>query len=124
MASFFDHVGQKIYESLIEGNKPLKDFSILDAWSYLIEVAKSDKRVVGCVIQVERKGECYNVSQVMVNKRGEVLYSNGEFVVGHIWKVYDLDDTMYEIAKSKKLAKMKLDALKLRVNNKEIEEDE
>ena len=124
MASFLDHVGQRFYESLIEGNKPLQEFTLLDAWGYLIEVARDDKRVAVCVIKIERKGECYQISQLMVNKRGEPLYANGEFVVGHVWRSYDLDDSMYEIAKMNRASKMALEVLRLKENRMEVKEDE
>lgn len=124
MASFLDHVGQQIYENLIEKNKGIDIFTLLDVWGYLIEVAKGDKRVAGCVLKIERKGDHYDISQLMVNKRGEALYSKGEFVLGHIWQAYDLDDDLYAIAKSRKLTKMTLEALKLKVDNREMEEDE
>lgn len=123
MGLFLDHVEQKLYESLIEKNQPLDEFSLLDAWGYLIEVAKEEKRVAGCIIKIERKGGRFNINQLMVNKRGEPLYSKGEFVLGHVWQSYDLDDSLYKIAKSKSPAKMSLESLELRVKM-EVAEDE
>lgn len=125
MANLFDHIGQRAYESIFETNKRFEVFSYLDVWQYFIEVAKDDRRVVGCALKVEKKGNHYKISQFMLDKRSEPIVSKGDFILGHIWEAYDLDDDLYEVLQCGMIVTISLKTLKIRPKStKIIEEDE
>ena len=125
MASFMDHIEQKIYGDLLGKEKPSSIFTILDGWGNLIEAAKEEGRVIGCYVKVERIGDHYKISQVMINARREPIYIKGEFILARVCQAYDLDDSLYMILKSGKLAYLALDILKFKAHtNEKIEEDE
>ena len=113
MANFFDMVGQALYEDVI-GRKDthLEEFSLLNAWKFLIEAAMEDHRVAMGAIKIVRKGERYEIMQMMLNKKMDPIQKNGEFVLGRTVYAYTIDEDMAEYLGGKDFAIMKLDALK------------
>lgn len=113
MANFLDMVGQALYEDVI-GRKDtrLEEFSLLNAWKFLIETAMEDHRVAMGAIQIKRKGERFEIMQLMLNKKGDPIRKDGEFILGRTVYAYSLDEDMSEYMGENKYRIMKLDALK------------
>ena len=113
MANFFDMVGQAFYEDVI-GRKDthLEEFTLLNAWKFLIDAAMENPRVAMGAIKIVRKGERYEIIQIMLNKRMNPIQMKGEFVMGRTVYAYMLDDDMIAYLGEKDSVIMKLDTLK------------
>ena len=113
MAHFFDMIGQALYEDVI-GRKDtrIEEFTLLNAWRFLIDAATEDHRVAMGAIKIVRKGERYEIMQMMLNKNMDPIKKSGEFALGRTLYAYTLDDDMIAYLGEKDYAVMKLDALK------------
>lgn len=113
MANFFDMIGQVLYEDVWNRKETrLEEFTLLNAWAFLIEAAIEDHRVAMGAIRIVRKGEKYEIMQMMLNKKMDPIKKNGEFVFGRTVYAYAIDDDLTEYLAGKDFAIMKLDTLK------------
>lgn len=113
MANILDLIGQALYEDVV-GRKDthLEEFTLLNAWKFLIDVAVEDPRVAMGAIKITRKGERYVIMQMILNKNMDPIHKDGEFVLGRTVYAYSLDEGMQAYLGGKDYAIMKLDVLK------------
>lgn len=114
MASFFDLVGQALYEDVI-GRKAthLEEFSLLNAWKFLIEAAMENHKVAMGALKVTRKGDHYEIMQLMLNKNMDPINKSGEYIFGRTVYAYTLDNDLVDFLGEKDMRIMKLENLKL-----------
>lgn len=114
MANFFDLIGQALYEDVI-GRKEthLEEFTLLNAWKFLIESAMEDHKVAMGALRVTRKGDRYEIMQLMLNKNMDPIKKSGEFVFGRTVYAYTLDEDLIDFLGEKDMRVMKLENLKL-----------
>lgn len=125
MASLFEHLEQKFYGELLGKEKRSDFFSTLDVWANLIEAAKDDKRIVGCYLKIEKVGDHFKIIQVMSDTRMKYITVKGEFVLARMCEAYDLDDNLYAVFQTRKLAYLTLETLRIKTQaDEEIEEDD
>ncbi|MBR5565269.1 MAG: hypothetical protein IKW08_03785 [Roseburia sp.] len=115
MANIMDHIGSVLYNEVL-GRKEthLEEFTFLETWKFFIEMAMENRRVQMCALGIERKGDHYNISQIMLDKNMETIRKNGDFVMGRSIQAYALDDDLLEFLNGDKYRLMKLEVLKNR----------
>lgn len=114
MANFFDLMGQALYEEILGRDETrLEEFTLLNAWKFLIEAAMENPRIAMGAINVVRKGERYKITQIMLNKKMEPLKKNGEFLVGRIVYAYSISDDLVSFMNEKETVIMNLESLKI-----------
>lgn len=113
MANIMDHIGNVLYKEVL-GRKEthLEEFTLLEAWKFFIEMAMENKRVQMCALGIERKGDHYTISQIMLDKKMEPIKKNSDFVVGRSIQAYALDDELLDFLSGDAHRLMKLEVLK------------
>lgn len=116
MASLLDSLANDLYKNYAgSADTNIQTFTLLGAWKFFIECGQKNRLVKYCLLSVEKKGDHYNVSQIMCRKvedEYKPILINGEYVLSKKVKAYNLSDDMIKYMDGQKNRLMSLDTLK------------
>ena len=64
---------------------------MMDAWKFFMDTASGNANVDSCVINIEPKGDRFEITQLMLDKEGEILKSDKNGYVGRRVVANDID---------------------------------
>ena len=125
MSSFIQRTKKLLIDNtLLRSNQSMQVFSILDAWSALISMAKQSSGVKGCLMQIKRQGDHYLIRMLAFTHRGEPIYQSGDTVLGRILVAYNLEENVRVALDKDGEARLLVDSLMITASKDEDGEDE
>lgn len=109
MEKLIDQMERTLYEKILARDEyVLTNFTMANAWRFFMECVEKNKKVRSCRLDIEPKGDWFQVSMLMLDERGMPVYANENSYVGRVIKAKVLDDGVIEFMKGEKGQVMKI----------------
>lgn len=125
MSSFIQRTKKALLDNtLLRSSQSTQVFSILDAWSALISMAKQNSGVKGCLMQIGRQGDHFLIRMLAFTRRGEPIYQSGDTVLGRVLVAYNLEENVKAALDKNGEVRLLVEQLMISAAKDEDDEDE
>lgn len=95
MARLLDHLEKLLWDEVVGRNETHpRNFTLQDAQRFFLETAAKYPQAKGCVLSVEPKGDRFQIIQLLIDGKGEILSVDKERYVGRKIVADDIDDSV------------------------------
>lgn len=103
---------QVLYDEVV-GRKEthLNELTIFNLWKFFIECAEGNPRVCNCAVRIERKGDHYDITQIMLTKKMEPIRKDSSSYLGRSIQAYNIDESVEDFMGNAVQRNMQLESL-------------